>query len=137
MRVRQMAEITDFSLYVTTAFDPLLASAITSVRGVQVETLAYAPNRPVDLPKDWRESRRPHVYHLLGRSTSEPIPWAITEEDRLEFFHGLQSPARQPERLFLELREKHLLLVGGSYPDWLRVFSSAASKAIAVFQIRA
>ena len=67
-----------------------------------------------------------HIYHLLGRSTSEPIPWAITEEDRLEFFHGLQSPARQPERLFLELREKHLLLLGEAIPTGLRVSPCAA-----------
>ena len=51
--LRQLAQITDFDLFVTTTFDPLLENALNSERfGGQpsTEVIAYAPNRVADLP---------------------------------------------------------------------------------------
>jgi hypothetical protein len=44
----------------------------------------------------------------------------ITEEDTLEYFHGMQK--ERPEILFDTLKEKHLLIIGSSFPDWLARF---------------
>ena len=52
LALRQLAQITDFDLFVTTTFDPLLEQAINAERfdGAQsTEVIAYAPNRVADL----------------------------------------------------------------------------------------
>ncbi len=52
LALRRLAQITDFNLFVTTTFDPLLEQAINAERfgGAQsTEVIAYAPNRVADL----------------------------------------------------------------------------------------
>ena len=69
--LRQLAEITDFNLYVSTTFDPLLEQAINLVRfggAANTEVIAYAPNRVADLPVERDDLQRPVVYHLLGQA---------------------------------------------------------------------
>ena len=71
LALRQLAQITDFDLFVTTTFDPLLEQAINDERfgGAQsTEVIAYAPNRVADLPTERDRLQRPVVYHLLGRA---------------------------------------------------------------------
>ncbi len=75
LALRQLAAITDFDLFVTTTFDPLLERAINDVRfaGAQsVEVVAYSPNRVADLPAERERLQRPVVYHLLGRLSASP-----------------------------------------------------------------
>ena len=53
--LRQLAEISDFDLFVSTTFDSLLENAINAERfgGAQsTEVIGYAPNRVVDLPSE-------------------------------------------------------------------------------------
>ena len=53
LALRQLAQISDFDLYVTTTFDPLLEQAVNLERfgGAQsTDVIAYAPNRVADLP---------------------------------------------------------------------------------------
>ena len=60
--LRRLAQITDFDLFVTTTFDPLLEQAVNLERfgGAQsTEVLAYAPNRVTDLPAE--QIGRAHV----------------------------------------------------------------------------
>jgi hypothetical protein len=67
LALRQLAQITDFDLFVTTTFDPLLEQAINLERfqGAQsVEVIAYAPNRVIDLPSEREKLQRPVIYHL-------------------------------------------------------------------------
>lgn len=117
----QLAEITDFNLYVTTTFDPLLEQAINAVRfggAANTEVLAYAPNRVVDLPVERDDLQRPVVYHLLGRLSASPT-YVISDEDMLEFFCALQSEHLTPEKLFHALEHSHLLVIGSDFSNWL------------------
>ena len=71
----QLAQITDFDLFVSTTFDPLLEQAINAERfggAASTEVLAYAPNRVADLPTERERLSRPVVYHLLGRVSASP-----------------------------------------------------------------
>ncbi len=122
--LRQLAAITDFSLYVTTTFDPLLEQAINAVRfagGSSTDVIAYAPNRVADLPVERDDLQRPVVYHLLGRLSASPT-YVISDEDLLEFVCALQSDHLTPEKLFHALEHNHLLVIGGSFSDWLTRF---------------
>jgi len=118
----QLAEIDDFNLFVTTNLDLLLETAINSVRfGGRPETLsvAYSRTQVNDLEDDNANPRRPTVYHLLGVPSASPNSYVISEEDLLEFICALQSDDHCPQRLFDELANKHLLILGGNFSDWL------------------
>jgi hypothetical protein len=122
--LRRLAQITDFDLFVTTTFDPLLEQAINGERfqGAQsTEVIAYSPNRVADLPSERERLQRPVVYHLLGRLSASPT-YVITDEDMLEFICALQSEHLTPEKLFHELEHNHLLLIGSSFTNWLARF---------------
>ncbi len=127
----QLAQITDFNLYVSTTFDPLLEQAINAERfggEPSTEVLAYAPNRVADLPAERADSRRTMVYHLLGRLSASPT-YVLSDEDMLEFICALQSEHLTPEKLFHELEHNHLLLIGSDFSNWLaRLFLRMAKR---------
>lgn len=116
----QLAGIRPFRLFVTTTFDPLLGWALDQVRfggREKTESLAYSPEDPQDLPCEAEALMEPVVYHLFGKLSAAP-EYAVTEEDMLEFLRALQMENRRPSRLFDALDKKHLLFLGGSFPDW-------------------
>jgi hypothetical protein len=128
--LRQLAEIPQFNLYVTTAFDPLLEAAINDARfggAARTQTIAYAPNNVRDLDTAKSELTWPTVYYLFGRLSASPN-YAISDEDLLEFLYALQSESLRPERLFDELKNNHLLIVGGNFSDWAARFFLRTTK---------
>jgi hypothetical protein len=131
LALRQLAQITDFDLFVTTTFDPLLEQAINLERhGGQpnADVITYAPNRVADLPAERSQLQRTVVYHLLGRLSASPT-YVVSDEDMLEFICALQSEHLTPEKLFHELEHNHLLLIGSDFSNWLaRLFLRMAKR---------
>jgi hypothetical protein len=131
LALKRLAQITDFDLYITTTFDPLLEQALNNERfqGAQsTEVIAYAPNRVADLTVERDQLQRPVVYHLLGRLSASPT-YVISDEDTLEFVCALQSEHLTPEKLFHELEHNHLLLIGSNFSNWLaRLFLRMAKR---------
>jgi hypothetical protein len=131
LALRQLAQITDFDLFVTTTFDPLLERALDVERhGGQpsTEVIAYAPNRVADLSTERGQSQRTVLYHLLGRLSASPT-YVVSDEDMLEFICALQSEHLTPEKLFHELEHNHLLLIGSDFSNWLaRLFLRMAKR---------
>ena len=131
LALRQLAQITDFDLFITTTFDPLLEKAVNLERyGGQstAEVIAYAPNRVADLPAERSQLARAVVYHLLGRLSASPT-YVVSDEDMLEFICALQSEHLTPEKLFHELEHSHLLLIGSDFSNWLaRLFLRMAKR---------
>jgi len=131
LALRQLAQITDFDLFITTTFDPLLEKAVNAERyGGQptADVIAYAPNRVADLPAERSQLQRAVVYHLLGRLSASPT-YVVSDEDMLEFICALQSEHLTPEKLFHELEHNHLLLIGSDFSNWLaRLFLRMAKR---------
>ena len=129
--LRQLAQIADFDLFITTTFDPLLAQAINAERfggASSTEVIAYSPNRVADLSVERDQQQRPVVYHLLGRLSASPT-YVISDEDTLEFICALQSEHLTPEKLFHALEHNHLLLIGSNFSNWLaRLFLRMAKR---------
>ncbi len=120
--LRQLAEISHFQLFVSTTFDLLMEQALNEVRfggGDETLSISYAPNDVQDIGKE--SAYRPTVFHLFGRYSTTPS-YVICDEDLLEFVCALQTDARRPERLFDELEQNHLLILGENLPDWLARF---------------
>jgi hypothetical protein len=131
LALRQLAQITDFDLYITTTFDPLLEKAVNLERydgQSTADVIAYAPNRVADLPTERSQLQRAAVYHLLGRLSASPT-YVVSDEDMLEFICALQSEHLTPEKLFHELEHNHLLLIGSDFSNWLaRLFLRMAKR---------
>ena len=131
LALRQLAQITDFDLLITTTFDSLLERAVNleRYRGQSMtEVIAYAPNRVADLPAERSQLQRTVVYHLLGRLSASPT-YVVSDEDMLEFICALQSEHLTPEKLFHELEHNHLLLIGSDFSNWLaRLFLRMAKR---------
>jgi hypothetical protein len=131
LALRQLAQITDFDLYITTTFDPLLEKAVNLERYAgqpTADVIAYAPNRVADLPAERDQLQRAVVYHLLGRLSASPT-YVVSDEDMLEFICALQSEHLTPEKLFHELEHNHLLLIGSDFSNWLaRLFLRMAKR---------
>lgn len=129
--LKLLARITDFNLYVTTTFDPLLEAAINGERYAgqpSADVVAYAPNRVADLPAELADLKRVVVYHLLGKLSASPS-YVICDEDMLEFVCALQSEHLAPEKLFFELEHNHLLLIGSDFSNWMaRLFLRMAKR---------
>ncbi len=129
--LKQLADITDLDLFVSTTFDSYLEQAINEARfaGAQsTEVISYAPNRIADLSTEREQMTRPVVYHLLGRVSASPT-YVISDEDTLEFICALQSEHLTPEKLFHELENNHLLLIGSNFSNWLvRLFLRMAKR---------
>src|SRR5579862_2505709 len=131
MALRRLAAITDFDLFVSTTFDPLLEAAINAERfngAPSTDVLSYAPNRVTDLPTERDRLQRPVVYHLFGKVSASPT-YVISDEDLLEYICALQSEHLAPEKLFHELEHNHLLFIGSNFTNWLaRLFLRMAKR---------
>jgi hypothetical protein len=129
--LRQLAAITDFDLFVSTTFDPLLETAINLERfggTPSTDVIGYTPSRVSDLPAERDRLTRPVVYHLFGKLSASPT-YVISDEDLLEYLCSLQSEHLAPERLFHELEHNHLLVIGSGLTNWVaRLFLRMAKR---------
>jgi hypothetical protein len=117
--LRQLAEITDFNLFLTTTFDSLMESALNEIRKKETQSLAYSPTERQDLPAG-KDLSRPTVYHLFGTLDVSPT-YAVSREDLLEWIYAMESQPR-PKNLFDDLRQNYLLILGATFSDWLLWF---------------
>jgi hypothetical protein len=124
--LRSLASVAGFRLFVSVTPDDLLARAIDVERhgGLQkTEHIVFAPKLASgtlgDLP-EVRSSGYTAVAYLFGRMSPSPFVFAIHDEDTLEFLHNLHlNGAEGMKRLFAELRQQSLLLIGCNFADWL------------------
>jgi hypothetical protein len=126
--LRQLAEITDCSLFVSLAFDKLLDRALSQVRfgGEQRgRDLWYSPNQST--LEQQRNAIAPApdeviCYRLFGRACPAP-QFAVLEDDRLEWVYAMLADRPPlPEWLQRRLRTSSLLFLGCQLPDWLGLF---------------
>jgi len=127
--LRNLASVSGFKLFVTTTPDDLLARAIDAERhgGIaKTDHIVFAPKLASgtlgDLPET-PSSAYTAVCYLFGKASPSPFVFAIHDEDTLEFIHNLQiNGAEGMKRLFSELRQQNLLLIGCNFADWLSRF---------------
>ena len=127
--LRSLAGVSGFKLFVTITPDDLLARAIDVERHgglAKTDHIVFAPKLASgtlgDLPEA-PSSGYTAVCYLFGKASPSPFVFAIHDEDTLEFVHNLQiNAAEAMKRLFSELRQKNLLLIGCNFADWLSRF---------------
>lgn len=125
--LRKLAEITDFSLYVTTTIDHLIETALRDTRGEHqhIDDIVFAPRgvkSRIDLPNNFGPTSAPALYHLFGSSSPVTDSFAGTEDDLIEYSWSLLDQQYSPDNLYDYLQKKTVLLLGCSFPDWLARF---------------
>jgi hypothetical protein len=125
----RLAAITDFDLFITSTFDPMLALAMEKARpgfARSKDVLAYDTKPRSPFPDPVPASL---VYHILGDLSSFTADFAVWEEDFMEYLCCLvaQSGDEGMKGLFGQLKERHLLMLGAPFNDWVvRFFLRAA-----------
>ena len=124
--LRKLAQISDFSLYITTTVDHLMMRSMTEERqGSTVEQIKFTPRgikSEVDLPNRFYYAAALGVYHLFGATSPTDGTFAKTEDDLIEYSWSLLDQQYAPESLYDYLQKKTVLLLGCSLPDWLGRF---------------
>ena len=126
----QLAEISDFGLFLTTAGDTLLERVLEKVRPgakLPLPSPGFSNERPEDLP-EVGGSRAPVVYHLFGQFDVQARSFVLTEDDLLDYVVSLQAQISSLGRLRDALRANQLLILGGGFPDWLARFVMRTAK---------
>lgn len=117
--LKLLAQIPDFSLFVSTSYDAMLEQAIAQERGVAPAVISFPASSDLsDLDDHLFTSHGGVVFQILGRASASAA-FALTEGQVLEQMHDFMSSDTRPERLLDRLRESHLLLLGVNFPDWL------------------
>jgi hypothetical protein len=123
--IRQLADISDFKLFVTMTGDSMLADCLRRRRRVQ--EIVHAPKLPSsewrDLAPAWSEQpAEANVLYLFGKARPAPL-YAIHDEDVLEYAHNVISRGSNvPVNFVNALQERSLLLLGCGLSDWLGRF---------------
>ncbi len=125
--LNKLAQISDFSLYVTTTIDHLLEKALSDARGEHqhVDDIVFTPRgvkSRIDLPNNFGPTSAPALYHLFGSSSPVTDSFAKTEDDLIEYSWSLLDQQYSPDNLYDYLQKKTVLLLGCSFPDWLGRF---------------
>jgi hypothetical protein len=113
-----LASITDFGLYISSTFDPLLGLAIKEKRPgfrPQNSSSDFHPSNPCDLP---HPLPTPFLFHILGTHNTYP-DFVVWEEDYIEYIFGLLRSQDNLRVLFDQLRNRDLLLIGSPFNDWI------------------
>ena len=121
--LRAIARIKDFNLFVSTTFDNLLERALNEERfdgKPLTQVIAYSPKYfPTDAEiRAALNSGAPVVFQIFG-NYKNPLNFALTEGDKLEYVHHLHSKEHCPNYIFSELHDRPIMLIGNKFPDWL------------------
>jgi hypothetical protein len=122
--LEQLADITDFKLFLSTGIDGFLEKAVGKVRGPSgepVRTIAFAPDGYYDLPGRLEDTEGVTIFKLLGGRETCPN-WVVTAENALEFVIALHGEKYRPANLLDSIKDRHLLAIGCQIPDWLGRF---------------
>ena len=124
--VRKMLGLNRFPVILTTATFPVLEDYLKHMRS-NWNVLSYdkrgryMDNADLLSSNDSKKS----LYYLFGK-VSSCGSFVATEEDLLSFLHFWHNEPTRPQNLCSFLSDKHLLVLGCDYPDWLFRFMWAS-----------
>jgi hypothetical protein len=130
--MQQLAQISDFRLFVTVTPDSLMARALEGA-GRAVNEIVHAPKLPTDqsgdLPADWARDGGPaQLLYMFGKARANPL-YSIHDEDMLEYAHNvIVGGNNTPGKFLSALQDRSLLLIGCNFPEWLARFMLRATR---------
>lgn len=125
----KLASINQFQFYINTGQDSFLLDAFAKLGNRQPQFIASQllessnNNVVIKEPTEFE----PIVFNIFGSIIKTPYnDCAITDENYIELIVKLQEQSNTPNSsfntLFNILKQNNLLIIGGSFPDWLMRF---------------
>jgi len=122
--IKLLSNIKSFNFYITTTIDPLLEKSIINNRlstdssnNITINKL----NKLTDIDFEIDNLNTPKVYYLFGKNNANH-DYVVTEEDRLEFMNQIIQSNNRLDNLLKELSNRHILIIGSLYSNWLSRF---------------
>lgn len=127
--LKKFLSIDKFKLVLTTSFGNAVFHAMEDVWGKgKVKNLHYEHN---SCKQDIEDESIPTCYQMFGKANVCPNSFVLSDDNLLEFIGDWMSESYRPKKLFNLLRDKYLLVIGCSYPDWLFRFFLHSMKSVA------
>ena len=119
--LQQLAWISEFKIFLSTAFDDFLAKILIKERGADKVIIYNHSIIHNSLERRISENTAALVFNILGNIFAN-TNFARTEEEVLEYIYSLRRENQLTNFLFENIRGKNLLFLGCSFPDWLLRF---------------
>ena len=118
---RKLAEISGFDTILTVNADNFMERAFEAAEIPVNESVNYSIPLPA-LDQDRRQDKAlVSIYNLMGNI--QGYNFALTDEQSLEYLHMLQKGEDTIcKNLFDAIKDKNILLIGCSFPDWFMRF---------------
>lgn len=117
---RNLAKIKGFEAFLTVNIDGWLERAFEAEGLFVNPSINYFPSASFD-PKQKIQENQPKVFNIM--SSVHSTNFAMTEEQSLEYLYSLQSESSDiSNKLFDTIRDKDILLIGCSFPNWFMRF---------------
>ena len=116
--LKRLLAIRYFPFIITTSYFPVVEQVMREIWGSdRLKVYNFTLNNKTDLQNP-DDLRKPSVYYMFGRLSSEPHGYALTDSDMLMYCKAWLSNER-PKNLSNELKDKYLLFFGSEHSDWL------------------
>jgi len=125
--------ITDLNYYINTGvYNNVLENNLTQIRKQTATSINFSINEPFSDCDDLERLRAPFVFNVFGSLLNTVDP-ALSEEDMLEYIGYFKEKMKNAINLINALKNKNLLFIGCSFPDWmvrfcLRLLSNEAMR---------
>lgn len=119
--LKELLAIRQFPFVITTSFTPIVEDVMRGVWGDELRVMRFNnnPSENHDICGE-ADMRKPTVYYMFGKVGENARRYVLTDTDMLAFCSSwLSDTNSRPGNLVAELKNKYLLMLGNSYPDWL------------------
>ena len=125
--------ITDLNYYINTGvYNNVLESNLAEIRKQTATSINFSINEPFSDCDDLERLQAPFVFNVFGSLLNTVDP-ALSEEDMLEYIGYFKEKMKNAINIINALKNKNLLFIGCSFPDWmvrfiLRLLSNEAMR---------
>ncbi|MEO8765960.1 MAG: toll/interleukin-1 receptor domain-containing protein, partial [Ginsengibacter sp.] len=125
--------ITDLNYYVNTVvYNNIIESKLGEIRKQTPTSINFSINEPFSDCDDLDRLQAPFVFNVFGSLLNTVDP-ALSEEDMLEYVGHFKEKMKSAINIINALKNKNLLFIGCSFPDWmvrfvLRLLSNEAMR---------
>jgi hypothetical protein len=125
--------ITELNYYINTAvYNNVLEHKLAEVRNQTATSINFSINEPFSDCDDLERLKEPFVFNVFGSLLNTVDP-ALSEEDMLEYTGYFKEKMKNATNIVNALKNKNLLFIGCSFPDWmvrfiLRLLSNEAMR---------
>jgi len=129
----EFLSITDLNYYINTVvYNNVLENSLSESRKQTPTSINFSVNEPFCDCDDLDRLRAPFVFNVFGSLLNTVDP-ALSEEDMLEYVGHFKEKMKPAINIINALKNKNLLFIGCSFPDWmvrfiLRLLSNEAMR---------